>query len=220
MNRLLILLVTALPFITTNANAQVFRCKSPDGKTSYSSTPCPSNHGGGPVKLTDNTLETRALREREAFAREQQEQIKSEQQREQRQQFPQHVTPQATAQRTPSYECRLAIRNANTQTKSATSRKIDAERASAVEVCGYNPWPGPTLSEIDAMNRRSAAIEAQAKAKMNAEEERQRGPAVITSCDSGGCWGTDGHRYNGTGGGFFRDDGKFCTRGGSVLLCN
>lgn len=201
----------------SSASAQVYRCQSPDGKTSYSSTPCPTSHAGGQVRLTDNTLETRALREREAAALEQH----APQPWRRQPSMTADAGQQPANQHKPSYECRMAIRNANTQSDRATSKKIDAERATAAQVCGYNPWPGPTLTEIDAANRRSAAMEAQAKAKIQQEEERQRGPAIITNCDKGGCWGSDGQRYKHAAGGFVRSDGKFCPKtGGGLLSCN
>lgn len=47
--------------------------------------------------------------------------------------------------------------------------------------------------------------------------------AMITNCDSSGCWDTKGQRYNSSGGGsqtMFRSDGKICTRIGTEIQCN
>lgn len=47
-----------------------------------------------------------------------------------------------------------------------------------------------------------------------------KAPSVITSCDDGGCWGSDGTRYNGgTGGTYFRSDGKVCQKVGVEFQC-
>lgn len=216
----LILIVATTLMAATSASAQVNRCKTASGKIVYTDAPCPTASSGGRVKLTDNVSENRAQREREALARQQQDQLEAERQPQQQRVISQPGS-QPTATRTPSYKCRLAISNANTQSTSASARKIDADRAVAVEICGYNPWPGATLTEIDAANRRSAAMKAQADAKMQQDEEPWRGPATITSCDAAGCWGSDGKRYNNAAGGFLRNDGKFCPKTGApVLFCN
>lgn len=46
-------------------------------------------------------------------------------------------------------------------------------------------------------------------------------PSIITSCDPGGCWDTQGRRFNSAGGGnFHRSDGKFCTGAGPNVICH
>ena len=44
-------------------------------------------------------------------------------------------------------------------------------------------------------------------------------PAFSASCDSGGCWGSDGTRYNTVGGALVRPDGKGCQSVAGVLQC-
>ncbi len=44
-------------------------------------------------------------------------------------------------------------------------------------------------------------------------------PAFTSSCDSGGCWGSDGARYNSVGGSLVSPNGKICQSVGGVLQC-
>lgn len=64
---------------------------------------------------------------------------------------------------------------------------------------------------IDAENRRSRALEAAARARMN---------PTLTNCDGGGCWDTMGNRYNGSKGTYYRSDGAYCTVNGNMMHCN
>jgi hypothetical protein len=44
-------------------------------------------------------------------------------------------------------------------------------------------------------------------------------PRFAASCDSSGCWGSDGTRYNAIGGALVRPDGKMCQDVGGVMQC-
>lgn len=44
-------------------------------------------------------------------------------------------------------------------------------------------------------------------------------PTFPSSCDSSGCWGSDGTRYNAVGGSLLRPDGRMCQIVGGVLQC-
>jgi len=45
-------------------------------------------------------------------------------------------------------------------------------------------------------------------------------PRPLTVCDSGGCWNTDGSRYNGgTGNSFIDRGGRLCQRNGAWMQC-
>jgi hypothetical protein len=44
-------------------------------------------------------------------------------------------------------------------------------------------------------------------------------PAFTSSCDGGGCWGSDGTRYNAVGGALVRPDGKICKSVAGVMQC-
>ena len=219
MKFLSIALIAAAMLMAMGANAQVYRCKSPDGKTSYSSSPCPEKYVGGSVKLTDNTLETRALREREALAREDQERRQADQHWMQSQRITTQPMSQSPSRLNASHDCQQAIHNAETQStlRPPPPEEIDAQRARAVKVCGFNPWPGPTLAQQADERRRKS----QQQARMQQEEEQRRGPAILTNCDGVGCWDTNGRRYENAAGGLVRSDGKFCPNTGSnVLNCH
>lgn len=213
------LIAAAAMLLATGANAQVYRCISPDGKTSYSSSPCPERHVGGSVKLTDNTLETRALRERETFSREEQERQQADQQWMQSQRLVTQPMSQLPSRLNVSSACKLAISNAETQStlRPPPPEEIDTQRARAAKVCGFNPWPGPTLVQ-QADERRRKSLQ---QARMQQEAEQRRGPAILTNCDGAGCWDTNGRRYESAAGGLVRSDGKFCPNTGSnVLNCH
>ena len=44
-------------------------------------------------------------------------------------------------------------------------------------------------------------------------------PSFSSTCDSSGCWGSDGTRYNAVGGALVRPDGKMCQNVGGTLQC-
>lgn len=49
----------------------------------------------------------------------------------------------------------------------------------------------------------------------------QRAPSTITNCDSSGCWGSDGTRYNkGAGDTYFPSTGGSCQNIGGQMQCN
>ncbi len=44
-------------------------------------------------------------------------------------------------------------------------------------------------------------------------------PSFTGNCDSAGCWGSDGTRYNAIGGSLVRPDGRMCQNIGGVMQC-
>lgn len=44
-------------------------------------------------------------------------------------------------------------------------------------------------------------------------------PTFSANCDSTGCWGSDGTRYNAVGGALVRPDGRMCQNIGGVMSC-
>jgi len=44
-------------------------------------------------------------------------------------------------------------------------------------------------------------------------------PTFLSNCDSNGCWGSDGIRYNAIGGALMRSDGRMCQNFNGVLQC-
>lgn len=47
----------------------------------------------------------------------------------------------------------------------------------------------------------------------------QPAPSFSSNCDSSGCWGSDGTRYNAAGGALVRPDGTMCQNVGGTLQC-
>lgn len=47
-------------------------------------------------------------------------------------------------------------------------------------------------------------------------------PAPLSSCNAGGCWDSQGNRYNGTGDGsrFISPEGRLCQTNGKFIHCN
>ncbi len=44
-------------------------------------------------------------------------------------------------------------------------------------------------------------------------------PTFSGTCDSSGCWGSDGTRYHAIGGALVRPDGRMCQNVGGVIQC-
>lgn len=210
------LIAAALVLAASSSLAQVHKCKDASGKIVYSDAPCASSATGGRINVRPNTIDTSMDWERNK-RNIQQRQLEGDQRRP----VPaaQPSPAMQTNQQHASYACKLAIRNAETQSQNASPAKIDSDRGEARRACGFDPWPGPSASEIDAANKRSAALDKAARAKLAASDDGH--PALMTSCDAGGCWDTRGNRYNSSAGGnFIRQDGRPCTKTGSLLNCN
>lgn len=95
------------------------------------------------------------------------------------------------------------------QARQAEEDRIKEEQKQRQEALRKAPTQ-QELRELKRRNRPSAPI------PMPPEP-----PSIITSCDPGGCWDTQGRRFNSAGGGnFHRSDGKFCTRAGPNVICH
>ena len=108
---------------------------------------------------------------------------------------------------------------------------IVTEGAAAARICGFNPWPGPTMVEQAAERRRQAQAQAevQAQIRQQQEEDRRRkeqelarGPAKVSNCDASGCWDFQGARYNKTqvSNQFHRSSGGLCQLERGFMKCN
>lgn len=190
------------------AHAQTHKCQGPNGRIIYSDAPCASNQTGSEIRLRENTIDTRMDWERNERYIQQHQQDDADKTSHAR---PVPSRENAVQDRSQSPECVAAIRSANTQPSNASPQKIDSDRGSARQVCGFDPWPGPSMTQLDAENRRSRAVEAAARARMN---------PIIRSCDTSGCWDINGNRYNGSNGRYLRADNEnLCTRVGNTLNC-
>lgn len=222
MRKATVIFALGLLLFGSQVYAQLYRCTGTNGKTTYSNFPCAHDEKAASVRVTDNAVESRELRN---YARAQKEQKYDRDYDGQGGQMA--GLPARDMSKAQSYECKLAIKNASNQpTVSKTSaRKIDDERVKAAQVCGYNPWSGPSMVEMEADE-----VRAREQRKERRREEDRRAaaedsvPSPLTNCDQAGCWDTSGRRYNSTGSQtgnqFFRKDGKFCTRQGTMVQCN
>lgn len=204
-----IFLLAVLLGMVVSAHAQTHKCLGPNGRIIYSDAPCANNQTGSEIRLRENSIDTRADWERNERYIQQRRQDEANKTSNTRPLPSQERTDQDRAQ---SPECVAAIRSANTQPSNASPQKIDSDRGSARQICGFDPWPGPSMMQIDAENRRSRALEEAARARMN---------PIIRSCDASGCWDINGNRYNGNNGRYFRaGDDTFCIRTGNTLDCS
>ncbi len=204
-----IFLLAALLGMAVSAHAQTHKCQGPNGRIIYSDAPCANNQTGSEIRLRENTIDTRMDAERNERYIQQRRQDEADRAHKTRPLSPRENVEQDRAQ---SAECMAAIRSANTQPGNASPQKVDSDRGSARQVCGFDPWPGPSMTQIDAENRRSRALEEAARARMN---------PIIRSCDASGCWDMNGNRYNGNNGRYFRvGDDTFCIRTGNNLDCS
>ena len=211
---------TALIFmlaLSFGADAQVNKCKMPDGRYTYSDKPCATAAQGGQIRLRGNTLGHEGQR-----AMIQREQIR------QYNEVADAVLSgggydQGSAGQ--SQACRMALRNAELQSHHHVSgSRRERERNAARQACGTDPWAaeagGPSTLPQDVRARE----EAERQAARRARAERNTGPVhdQLINCDGSGCWGTSGKRYNPSGDGmsFHRSDGKFCTTINGMATCN
>lgn len=199
-----ILLSITLALMGGAAHAQVFKCADATGKVTYSQAPCP---GAGqlldgrrpssapPAELTQRREVERARR---AGAVDQ--------------------LPQQAVGATPGGSQCLDAQEVRNIQAAATSIRLDAlDRQVQAEQVRRARNCEPLMSDVE-MQGMKDGLRAQRRAS---RPEPPPMPSTITSCDLGGCWGSDGARYNSTGPGqFVRQDGATCRRTGNTLTCN
>jgi len=82
-------------------------------------------------------------------------------------------------------------------------------------------WDTPTRSgQVQAEADRAYRNEKARLSAPVAPSPVPSGPAVVTTCDGGGCWDTGGRRYTASGPALVRSDGKVCQKVGSTVNCN
>ena len=149
------LALSALLILPLAAQAQnVYKCPDAKGRIQFTDQPCSGSLNANRVKVQANSLDAshaRGLVDRQRSEREQQQYSSA----------PNLANETRTTPQTRSHadaDCKLAIRNADVQSQHAKPQKIDADRAQARGVCGFDPWPGKSMTEIDAENRRAEAL--------------------------------------------------------------
>jgi len=178
---------------TAAAFAQMSKCVTPDGKVSYTDGDCPSSAKRNSVDISDNRYDASADRERIMRDSEARSLLEQGQNR---------AAPDRganTGRAVDQAACDRALREAQIEARSAR-RNLPAMLAAnrAVEARCNLP-------------RRPSAPAASG-------QNDNRAPPIIASCDPGGCWDTNGKRYNGTGTTFFGPAGP-CTKAGTTLIC-
>ena len=157
MKRLVIrhLALSALLLLPFTAQAQnVYKCPDAKGRIQFTDQPCSGSLNANRVKVQANSLDAshaRGLVDRQRNEREQQQYSSAPNLANET-----RTTPQTRS--SADVDCKLAIRNADVQSQHAKPQKIDADRAQARGVCGFDPWPGKSMTEIDAENRRAEAL--------------------------------------------------------------
>lgn len=212
-----LIITAAFCALALPALAQVHKCKGPDGRIVYSDGPCAMGASGGQINVQHNTIDASMDRERTQRYIEQQQMESRRQEMQQMQRMPAPQI-QASMQRRDSYACQKAIRNAGVQGSRAKPGDIDAERAKAASICGYNPWPGPTMTELasrERIERERLEAERQAEANRTQTDDwvlRKPDPRQLETCFGGQCRDDQGNSYSPTPDGtrMRSDDGR-CT---------
>lgn len=225
------------------AQAQAFKCKTPDGKSFFSDTGCPSQSSVQSVRQSeyisaDRQRQAQEVNERRAAQLQQMDNENTaynESLRRQQQAVAAEDARQASIQRQQQANDNMR-RQRDECDQLATNRNMPrSQRAALAEICAK---PEPNRGRFDdckeqiaragnpsqrAMIATNCTGDANAGARVREVSRPPApppGPSVITSCDHGGCWDNLGNRYNGSGQTMFRSDGKACTRVGTQLQCN
>lgn len=183
-------LFAALLLASLSTHAQVYKCREDGtGKVTYSDDPCHGKNSGHYLDLKENTLDTSGSREQamRAQMRDMQGQIDRLERRGTSQPAIGRTQADLQGERADSLACERARRSLEIEAGSMTRNKatVESKEAAMRSACG--------LREPD-------------KVEINNTYSRRdlRGPASrprsITSCDAGGCWDSDGGRYNRSGG--------------------
>lgn len=196
--KLVFIVFTIFALIGT-AQAQLRKCTGPDGKVTYSDVLCAGNSTSTSVKPRDNTLDSSGQRESSL-------RLENQNLKERLSNIEKSPTQQASTGRTQfdlqaeksgSIECQRAKQDleATASSISANSSVLKAKRSSMHITCG---------------TQEAATVVVRQKAQA---------PAIITSCDAGGCWDNLGGRYNGSGNTFVGPNGRICNRSGTMIEC-
>jgi hypothetical protein len=192
-----------LSFCATSS-ADIFKCKNQSGQIEFSDKPCVAGSSSaqklGPI--SNNTLDSSA--ERRLLHN---QQLNTQEPRSSNR----PVTAQA-ANKTGTSPCaqakqdwQEAKKNAQCWATKDCETDLTRERAKQVDrFCNQN---------VDEMS--STQIYNAAERKKEAEQN-----VILTNCDTAGCWGTNGSRYNAAGGTTFVGPRGACVKtGGNTLSC-
>lgn len=219
-------LLAAIP-----AQAEVYKCKDPQGKIIYSDTPCSKNTTGNVIRINPNTNIVQSRMPRQT------EQAGPMGQMGQTERIGQVPPAQYVDSRGDTYECEVAQRKARAARFSlqvAESKdqgrswnqshtpqdlaKLESEAAAATSAAG-GACGGRVEREADATVRAQQNMQ-EGRAAAQAEV-RARAAATITFCDDHSCYTGRGRVYSRQGNSnlLVGPNGEVCVKAGSMLQC-
>lgn len=208
-------LLAPLCLLFLTGQSTVYRCVDPvTNVTKFSDTRCQAHEQGSSRTVRPNSIDTQGSREQALRheIRQLQGQLREQEARSYSAQSPTGMTqPDLQSQRIDTRECELARRAYEIESGSMSKSKssVEMKREAMYGACGMRE---PDRTEINVRNDR---YDAPAQ-----DDERRRGPVVITNCDQGGCWDTRGGRYNrGAGDTHFGPNGVVCQMMGGQMIC-
>ncbi|HMV21904.1 MAG TPA: hypothetical protein PKL28_04395 [Rhodocyclaceae bacterium] len=224
--------------LSLNAWADIYKCKTPSGKTIISDTGCKDNSAAVAVHSSESLTQQQRI-DAEAVQRRNKAQLETLENENtawrNQPSPPSPVSPVAAGNTTAMDEeaIRQCVRDVERQ---GMSERKKAELITACRTAGSSQRASGT--DEDAVRncvRRvertgaSGAVKARQIALCHGGDVPPEPvvvatppstPSTITSCDRGGCWDSAGNRYNGTGGTMARQDGKSCQKIGAMMHCN
>lgn len=194
------------------SSADIFKCKNQSGQIEFSDKPCIAGTSSaqklGP--MSNNTLDSSA--ERRIL---QNQQLNAQEPRSSN-----RPVPAQAANKTGKSSCaqakqdwQEAKKNAQCWATKDCETDLTRERAKLVDrFCNRN------VDEMSSKQIYSAADRKKEAEQKEAEWEERN--VILTNCDAGGCWGTNGSRYNAAGGTTFVGPRGACVKtGGNTLSC-
>lgn len=203
MHYALVIALTVFPFASVAQT--VYKCIGDDEVMTFQDFPCSSDENEDLLIIKPNVLDASGLRANVAK---------------------QHAISAARAEQRAREREQRDEENRSRRERRDLITEIEARLASKLEAADRERGRLGVLDPSDRDHRDSAGL--------GFDRDRSRPgnlsnppvpqapehPAIISSCDAGGCWDFSGNRYNGTGDTLFRDDGKICRQVGNQMFCH
>lgn len=203
-------LLAPLCLVFLMGQSTVYRCVDPvTNMTKFSDTRCQAHEQGSSRTVRPNSIDTQRSRMQRQVVED--ERLRAEAEQQQGLMSVYEVEQQANRQLKGDNRCALEER-AYQEAKRSKARPSTMQhyKARVQAACGRDP-EGSSPRHFEQSDRSGAADQ---------DDERRRGPVVITNCDQGGCWDTRGERYNrGNGGTHFGPNGVVCQMMGGQMIC-
>ena len=201
-------IVIAALLLPAIAFSQVYKCVDASGKTTFSDQGCADNNSATTVELGHvNTQDSSQYQQRILDDRFERSQPKK--------QLRVTVVGDGRQEEQQARARKDLCKEANTPYKGAQNRQLTARQRDMAAGCSA----GRSTDEIiDISNKHKMSAPPPPPAPPS--HTAPSGPAQITNCDAGGCWDTQGQRYNqGAGSTHFRQDGRICEQVGQQMQC-